>query len=184
MKIIKIFAKEDFREWLKKNHKKEEKVSIILQKKHTGNYAPTHNEQINIAICFGWIDTVVKKIDENTYSRNFSKRNRNSSWSINTLNYGKNLLKKNLMSEQGIKFYKLGLKKKPLDYGIPKNPALPEDLQKALSKNKLAKKNFEKFPPSIKKMFYRNILLAKLPVTKLKRIKNIIEKAENNDKSL
>jgi uncharacterized protein YdeI (YjbR/CyaY-like superfamily) len=87
-----------------------------------------------------------------------------------------------MMSEQGIQFYKLGIKKKPLDYGIPKNPTMPENLKIALSKNNLARENFLKFSPSIKKMFYRNILFAKLPETKIKRIEKIIEKAINNDK--
>ena len=53
MKIIEVFTKEDFRKWLKKNHKKEKKVSIVLQKRHTGKSAPTHREQIEEAICFG-----------------------------------------------------------------------------------------------------------------------------------
>jgi uncharacterized protein YdeI (YjbR/CyaY-like superfamily) len=87
------------------------------------------------------------------------------------------------MSKQGIKFYKLGIEKKPLDYGISKNPTMPEGLKIALSKNNLAKKNFEKFPPSTKKMFYRNILLAKLPKTRTKRIEKVIKKTLNNDKS-
>jgi uncharacterized protein YdeI (YjbR/CyaY-like superfamily) len=53
MKVIKISTKEDFREWLKENSEKEEKVSVILQKRHTGKPAPTHREQIEEAICFG-----------------------------------------------------------------------------------------------------------------------------------
>ncbi len=71
IKNLEIFNREDFRKWLKKNHKKERRVKLILHKKHTGKGFASHREQIEEAICFGWIDTTVNRIDEDTFSRNF-----------------------------------------------------------------------------------------------------------------
>src|SRR3989344_8540316 len=174
MKTITAFSRDDFRKWLQEHHTTEIKVGIILHKRHTGKTAPTHREMIEEALCFGWIDTIVKRIDENTYQRNFSKRNEKSTWSDNTLSYAKHLLAEGKMVEQGIHFYNAGLKKKTHDHNIPKNPDMPEEIKKALSKNKLAKTNFEKFPPSKKKELYRWFLRAKGSETKIKRIEKII----------
>ncbi len=87
---ITAFNRNDFRKWLEENHNKETKVGIILCKRHTGKPAPTHRELIEEAICFGWIDTIIKKLDDDRYLRYFSRRNSNSKWSDNTLGYQKN----------------------------------------------------------------------------------------------
>ena len=73
------------------------------------------------AICFGWIDTTIKRLDEDTYLRHFSRRNKNSKWSDNTLGYAKQLIKEKKMTPIGLEFYKEGLKKPTHDHGIPKN---------------------------------------------------------------
>ena len=81
------------------------------------------------------------------------------------------------MTPSGLKFYKEGLKKPTHDAGIPKNPDMPVELERALSKNIIAKVNFEKFSPSIKRTFYRWILRGKREETKTKRITLTVEKA-------
>ena len=171
---ITVYAREDFRKWLRKNHKKDSKVAVVLYKRHTGKPAPTHRELMEEAICFGWIDTTIKRIDENKFTRNFSKRNKNSTWSDNTLGYAKQLAQEGKMTDEGMKFYKLGLLKPTHDHGIPKDPSMPPELKTALSKSKKAKENFDAFPPSTKKMFYRWLLRGKLPETRAKRIKSIV----------
>lgn len=120
--IITAFNRGDFKKWLKKNHKKEKKVSVIVHKKHTGKPFPTHRELMEEAICYGWIDTTIRRLDEERYIRDFTKRNKNSKWSKNTLSYAKRLIEEGKMSPEGLKFYELGSKKLPHDHGIPKNP--------------------------------------------------------------
>jgi len=169
-KTITAFSRDDFRNWLKSNHNKENKVSIILHKRRTGKPAPTHRELMEEAICFGWIDTIIKRLDENRYMRNFARRNKNSRWSKNTLSYAKKLIEEGKMTPYGMEFYKLGLQRPTHDHGIPKNPGIPDELKKALAKDKKARDNHSKFPPSAKRMIYRWILHAKLPETRKKRI--------------
>ena len=86
------------------------------------------------------------------------------------------------MAPPGMKFYKEGLKKKPHDYGLDKNPDMPKELKNALDKNKKAKENFEKLAPSYKKNYLRWILRAKLPETKKRRINSVIKIALNPKK--
>ena len=182
--LITAYNKEDFRKWLKKNHKKETKVAVILHKRHTGKGAPTHREMIEEALCFGWIDTTIKRLDHETFLRNFSRRNINSKWSDNTLSYAKRLIKEGKMSPEGLKFYKMGLAKPTHDHGIPKDPPMPMELKKLLSKNKKAEKNFEAYPPSTRKMLYRWILRGKLPETRKKRIARIISGIKKGDRDI
>jgi uncharacterized protein YdeI (YjbR/CyaY-like superfamily) len=181
---ITVFKKEDFRKWLAKNHNNESKVSVILHKKHTGKDSPSHRELMDEAICFGWIDTTVKRLDEERYIRNFSKRTKNSKWSDNTISYGKELIKQGRMTPIGLKFYEAGLQKPTHDSGIPRNPSMPEELRMALDKNSKAKENFEGFAPSIKKMHYRWILRGKREETRIKRINLIVEAAKVGKKNL
>jgi len=178
VKTIHPKNKETWRIWLAKNHDKETKIGLIIWKKHTGKTTISHRESMDEAICFGWIDTIVKKLDEDRYIRYFSRRNKNSSWSKNTLSYAKQLIKNKKMTAAGLDFYKLGLKKKPLDHGLEKNPSVPEELKKALNKNKIAKNNFEHLASSHRKAYLRWLLKAKRSETKEKRIKTIIARSE------
>lgn len=143
-------TKEKWREWLEKNHVKESKIAVIRYKKYTGKPSPSHMELMHEAICFGWIDTTIKRIDEEKYLINFSKRSDKSKWSNNTQRYAQELIKKGKMSPEGMKHYLAGLKKPTHDAGIPKNPDIPYYLKEALKKDVAIKKNFDKIAPSYK----------------------------------
>ena len=184
VQTITVYTRNDFRNWLKKNHKKESKVAVVVHKRHTGKPAPTHRELIEEAICFGWIDTTLKRLDEDTFLRHFSKRNLNSRWSDNTLSYAKDLIKRGMMAEEGMKFYQLGLAKPTHDHGIPKNPDMPAELEIALSKNKKAKAGFDSFSPSVKRMYYRWLLRAKLSATRKKRVGQLVGASVSRNKNL
>lgn len=181
---ITAYSRNEFRSWLKKHHKKESRVAVILHKRHTGKPAPSHRELIEEAICFGWIDTTINRLDEDTYLRNFARRTPKSRWSDNTLNYARELIKKGKMSKEGLRFYNLGRAKPTHDHGIPKNPDMPVELESALSKNKKAKAGFDSFPPSTRRMYYRWLLQAKLPQTRNKRIRQLIGASMSRNKNL
>jgi uncharacterized protein YdeI (YjbR/CyaY-like superfamily) len=172
----------EWRKWLEKNHLKESKVLMIKYKKHTCKPMINAAEAMKEAICFGWIDTTAKRLDDERYCQTYVKRNQNGRWSKNTLRYGKDLLKARKMSEFGIKMYKKGLKKKAFDEHVPDNPTIPKILKDALDNNFKAKTLFETLPPSIKKLHYRRILYPKLEETKLKRVKEVISMCEKGIK--
>jgi uncharacterized protein YdeI (YjbR/CyaY-like superfamily) len=184
-KILRIVAykTEDWRKWLEKNHLAKKKVGVIIYKKHTGKPSMSHRDAMNEAICFGWIDTTIKRLDENRFIRYFVKRGDKANWSENTLRYAKELLLAGRMAPAGIFRYKQGLQRKPHDFGLEKKPSMPVKLEKALAEKKKALKNFESFPPSIKYMFYRWILRAKREETKTRRIKIVVKRALENNKN-
>lgn len=178
IKELVVFKLSDFTNWLEKNHITESKVAVIKYKKHTGKLSPNAMDLMHEAICFGWIDTTTKRLDNDRYQVIYCKRTKNSKWSENTISYAKQLIKDNRMRAQGLHFYTEGLKKPTHDFGIPKNPEMPVELKNELNKITNKKLNlkarFDKIAPSKKKMYYRMILKAKLPETKQKRINEII----------
>jgi len=182
MQQITIFRAVEFRRWLAKNHKKEHKLAVVVHKKHTGKSFPTHREMIEEAICFGWIDTTIKRLDEDTFLRHFSRRTEKSKWSDNTLSYAARLVKEGKMSAEGMRFYEMGKAKPTHDYGIPKNPDMPAELKKALAKNAKAKNAVEAYPPSTKRALYRWILRGKQAATREKTVKKIVASALTSKK--
>ena len=181
-KTIHAKNREEWRNWLKKNHEKESKVALLKYKKHTGKPSLSHKESMDEAICFGWIDTTIKRIDDATYIRRFSKQNKNSRWSTATQSYAKQLIKEGKMAPQGLQFYKEGLKKPVIDLNLPKNPPVPEDLKQALEKNAKAKEQFASLAPSYKRTYLRWIERAKLRETRERRIKETVQRVAEKKK--
>jgi len=171
-----------WRNWLKKNHLKKDRIILVKYKKHTGKPIIHNKDSMKEAICFGWIDTTTRRIDEDKYGITYVKRNKNSKWSRNTLAYGKDLLERGLMSPFGIKMYEEGLAKKPHDEGIPDNPRVPSYLKKELENEQLANQNFKKIAPSYKRTLLRWFLKAKQEETKKRRAKSIIQSLKKNQK--
>lgn len=181
---ITAYTRGDLRRWLKMHHARESKVALIIHKRHTGKPFPSHRELLEEAICFGWVDTTIRRMDEDTFIRHFSKRNPKGKWSDNTLRYAREMIEQGRMTPAGMAAYKLGKSRPTHDHGIPKNPDMPPELKAALAKNKKATAGFKTFPPSTRRALYRWFLRAKLPATRAKRIKHIISAAATKDKNV
>lgn len=179
---IECGTRDEWRSWLEKNHLNKSKIALIVHKKHTGKPSLTHKESMEEAICFGWIDTTLKRLDEDTYIRRFSRRTDKSNWSRNTLKYAKQLIKQGKMAPEGLRRYKQGLRKKPLDHGRVKNPETPHDLQRELAKNNLSP-IFVDLPPSYRRTYLYWLEKAKRPETRVKRIKSILIEVRNRKKA-
>jgi uncharacterized protein YdeI (YjbR/CyaY-like superfamily) len=70
-----------WRSWLEKNHSSAKGIWVIYFKKHTGKPTMTYAEAVEEALCFGWIDSLTKKLDEERYMQKFTPRKNNSNWS-------------------------------------------------------------------------------------------------------
>ncbi len=125
-----------------KNHLKEKEIHLVHYKKHTGKRAMSSQEAMDEAICFGWIDTTIKRLDEDCYIQRFVRRKKTGRWSKNTVKYAQRLIKEGKMSSAGLKVYNQGLKNPLLDGDIPDNLEVPIRLKESLAKNKLAQERF------------------------------------------
>ncbi|MCK4318950.1 YdeI/OmpD-associated family protein [Candidatus Micrarchaeota archaeon] len=77
-KTLYVSKRKTWRAWLAKNHRKEKEIWLIYPKKHTGTARIPYNDAVEEALCFGWIDSIVKRIDEDKYAQRYSPRRRTS----------------------------------------------------------------------------------------------------------
>lgn len=185
MKKLYVKTGKEWRKWLQKNHDKVKEVWLIFYKKDTGKPSIDYNNSVEEALCFGWIDSLVKKIDEEKYVRKFTPRNNNSVWSELNKQRVKKVIKEGRMTEFGLE--KITAAKKTGAWNkkikVPDiSEAIPKEFVAALKKNKAAKESFDNLSPSHQKRYNMWINQAKKKETKEKRIKETIQLLSKNSK--
>ncbi len=167
-----------WRKWLEKNHDSEQSVWLIHTKMKEGKRTLTWSDSVDEALCFGWIDSIAKPIDEHTYKQFFSKRKPSSTWSkINKIKV-KKLIEDGLMSEAGLKTIEIA--KHNGTWSIldeVEELVIPKDLLKAFKAHAGSKAYFLSLSKSVRKMMLQWIVLAKRDETRQKRIQEIAELA-------
>lgn len=174
--------KQDWRKWLELNHVKKEAVWLIFYKKKSAQANLDWSEAVDEALCFGWIDSVKRPIDNEKYIQYFSKRKAKSTWSKINKDKVDYLTSENLMQEAGFKTIEIAKKNGAWSI-LDEVEALiiPEDLKKAFDKRVGALAYFEGLSKSAKKILLSWVVLAKRADTRQKRI---IEIAENASEKL
>jgi uncharacterized protein YdeI (YjbR/CyaY-like superfamily) len=102
MKTLLVTKRRDWRAWLKSHHETEKEIWLVFHKKHTGKAGLTYDDAVEEAICFGWIDSIVKRRDEQTYVQRFTPRNPKSNWSILNIDRAKKMIAAGLMTAAGL----------------------------------------------------------------------------------
>jgi uncharacterized protein YdeI (YjbR/CyaY-like superfamily) len=171
--------------WLEENHKKTEGVWFVFYKKNSGKPSVSYNDAVEEALCFGWIDGKIKRVNEDYYIQWFTPRRKGSRWSkLNTSRVAR-LIKENRMKPAGLAAFEKTKDKPELIYEIKKDeiPSIPADLNEALKKNKTAYDNFLKSPPSSRRLYIFWLNDAKRPETRASRIEKIVDRSEKNIKA-
>ena len=179
---LKTFYAKDrkaWHKWLEKNHTKSPGIWLIYYKKSSGKSRVPYDDAVEEALCFGWIDSTIRTIDEEKYMQRFTPRKPKSGWSGHNKKRVENLIRAGLMTKAGLE--KIEIAKKDGSWEILDKiyaPAhlleIPADLEKAFAKNKKAKTNFENFAVFTKRQFLSWINLAKWPETRKARIKHAV----------
>jgi uncharacterized protein YdeI (YjbR/CyaY-like superfamily) len=181
-----LFCKtiEEWRKWLKQNHRKVDGVWLVFYKKGAGEQSLDYDSALDEALCYGWIDSIIKKIDDTKYARKFTPRNEVSKWSEINRKRVERLIKAGRMTEAGIAVVKAA--KANGCWDKPDRPPIvtevPVELQAALAKNKKALAIFNKLAPSHQKQYIMWIAMAKRQETREKRIKETIALLEKGEK--
>ncbi len=176
--------RKEWRKWLEENYSNCEEVWLRYYKKPSGKPRIPYNDAVEEALCFGWIDGKIKRINEDYYIQRFTPRRSGSRWSKYNIDRVEKLKKAGLMHPAGLEAYKEAEEKHYLIYddrrdGIPKEP---DDLVAALKKNEQALINFTNFTQSSRRMYIEWLNSAKKPETRIRRISKIVELAEKNVK--
>ncbi len=184
MKQLFFATAEQWRNWLARNRNSEKGIWLIFHKKGTGNQALDYSQALDEALCFGWIDSLIKRVDDKRYARQFTPRKKTSRWSKINKKRVQHLITNGRMTAAGYAIIKDA--KTSGQWDKPDRPPLaaraPAEFQKALEKNEAARNYFEGLAASYKKQYMMWIALAKRKSTKEQRIKEAIGLLERGQK--
>lgn len=183
MDITRTFTAPDratWRTWLAEHASTDTEIWLVYYKKHTCKPTVSYLDSLEEALCFGWVDSLIQKIDEDKYARKFTPRKAGSQWSeVNRCLVAK-LIREGLMTEAGLARVDFPLPEMEPPRQRPAELPLPDWLKLALKASPLAWRNFEKLPPSHQRRYIAWISDAKREETRQKRIREAISMLEGN----
>lgn len=161
-----------WRKWLARHHDSETEIWLVFNKKHTGRASVAYKDALDEALCFGWVDSLIRRLDEDRYARKFTPRRPDSIWSgVNRKRYAELEAEGRLMPP--------GVKRAPTDktYDLPTKSfsKVPAYMRTELRKHPEARKHFEKLAPSHRRMYIGWVDSAKREETKKRRLAEAIK---------
>ncbi len=178
-------GRREWREWLEKHHETEKEIWLIYYKKHTDKPRVPYDDAVEEALCYGWIDSIVKRIDDERYAQKFTPRANTTKWSELNVKRIKQLIKDGKMTEAGMAKIDKGVLDgtiKPVTKPFPKELTIPPEIEAALSADPVVWKNFNALAPSHKKNYIGWISSAKREETRRRRLEEAIELLAQNKK--
>jgi uncharacterized protein YdeI (YjbR/CyaY-like superfamily) len=174
-------SRQEWREWLQKNHDKKQSVWLIYYKKKSNIPTIIYSEAVDEALCFGWIDSKSKPLDNEKFMQFFSKRKTNSVWSKVNKEKIERLTIEGLMTKAGFDIIEIAKQNGSWTI-LDEAEALiiPADLEEEFEKRPQAKSYFVSLSRSDKRNILQWIVLAKRQETRAKRITEIVELADQN----
>lgn len=175
---------QEWHEWLKKNHQNQEGVYVRFFKKDSGKQTFVYAQALDEALCFGWIDGIVKKYDEQSYVQRFTPRRKKSVWSKINIGNVERLIKEGRMKKSGLEQIEAAKADGRWEaaYSSPSNMEMPKEFLSELKKKPKAFAFFESLTKSQKYAFYFRLQSAKKAETKERRLKQLIEMLEKGEK--
>ncbi|MEM1240821.1 MAG: YdeI/OmpD-associated family protein [Cyanobacteria bacterium P01_H01_bin.26] len=178
---VEVTSRRQWRAWLANNHTQTDSIWLVTYKKHTGSRYLSYDAIVEEALCFGWIDSLPRKLDANRTMLLLSPRRPQSPWSQLNKDRITKMLDQGLMTSPGQE--KINQAKADGSWTFLDDVEaliIPHDLAAALEANLQAKGYFEAFSPSSKKGILQWIKSAKRAPTREKRIAKTVELAAQN----
>lgn len=171
-KTLYVTSRNDWRKWLREHYKTEKEIWLVYPRKETGKPRITYNDAVEEALCFGWIDSIVKTLDQERTVQRFSPRKPGSKYSP----ANQERLRKLIKQRKVIKEVRDTLRDLSEE-----NFEIPRDILNAIKANKEAWKNFQKFSDAYKRIRIGFIEGArKRPEEFQKRLRYFIQMTEKN----
>jgi uncharacterized protein YdeI (YjbR/CyaY-like superfamily) len=173
--------RDSWRAWLAEHHDTKRVVWLVFYKAHTGRRSISVEAAIEEALCFGWVDSLIKRLDDRRYLLRFMPRSDTGKWSKLNLNRVQHLVKTGRMTEIGLAKLDAGVK--PV---IPparrRFTTAPPFFKQALAANTRARANFARLAPSHRRRFLGWVTMAKKEDTRQRRLLEVIRLLEQNKK--
>jgi len=170
-KTIEVKSRQEWRQWLNENYDCHSEIWLIFRKRHTGAATLEYTDAVEEALCFGWIDSLVKRLDDELYARKFTPRKADSKWStINRRRYA-DLKSRGLLAAPG-------LERPPTtrsgDAPRASASAIPRYIEERLKADPRAWRYFEQLAPSYRRAYIAWVDSAKREETKEKRLQEVL----------
>ena len=178
-----VNTKAEWRQWLEENHHIEQSVCLICNTRKSNLPIVYWTDLVDEALCFGWIDSTRKTIDEGSFMQLFSRRKPKSTWSKINKDKVQKLIENNLMKQAG--FETIRIAKENGSWNIldsVEDLTIPGDLNEAFKLHEGSETYFLSLSKSMKKMLLQWIVLAKRPETRKNRIDEIARQAAQHKK--
>ncbi len=171
-----------WRSWLRENHAKCDGVWLIYYRASTGKRRLSWEDAVREALCFGWIDSKVKPIDDALYKQIFTPRKPRSVWSKINKQYVAELIEAGLMTEVGLRAVDVAKQNgtwsllEPVDALI-----VPPDLESALRRSKRAGEAYEALSKPVKRSVLYSLYSAKRADTRAKRLAEALAELDGGE---
>jgi len=169
--------RQDWRDWLSAHHADSPGVWLIYFKKHTGTPRVAYEDAVEEAICFGWIDSTVRRLDNQRYAQKFVPRRVRSNWSGHNRRRAEGLMESGAMTPAGMEKIEEarqnGAWEKALADRVDR--PVPPELKKALAADKKAAAEFRRLAPAQRKYFVAWVAEAKKSETRVRRADKAIQ---------
>jgi uncharacterized protein YdeI (YjbR/CyaY-like superfamily) len=162
-----VRTRADWHAWLEKHHGTATEIWLVFQKQHTGVACLDYEDSIEEALCFGWVDSLVRRLDDDRFARKFTPRKPKSAWSaINRRRYA-SLAKRGLLQAAG----RANAPGAKVAVAPPRRPwdTLPKYMESALKANGAAWRHFQQLAPGYRRKYIGWVDSAKQPETKQRR---------------
>lgn len=187
-------SRNEFRTWLEENHDTAEELWVGYYKADAERSGIGYGESVEEALCFGWIDGLIKGIDDETYTRRFTPRSPDSKWSKANKERVEAMIEAGKMTPAGMELVEAAKESGEWAdaYRLADDHEIPAELEAALRENETAWENFQNFSNTDQHAFIAAVEEAKTDETKQKRIERTVELAaqdlraydENNKRRL
>ena len=172
-----------WREWLREHHHDGAGVWLVFYK--GGKPTISYDDALDEALAYGWIDSVIRRIDDEKYVRKFSPRRPDSIWSSLNIDRVNKLRSEGRMTRWGLAAFEKRTSEVSMAEKVNAEGAkVPRDFEDALKKNKRAWENFQRMAPSHRKRYLIWLAGAKRPETRKKRISEAVNLVAENVKNL
>ena len=181
---IQCATREEWRQWLHENHASSPEVWLLYFKKHTGKQSVAYRESVEEALCFGWIDGLKRRVDDERYAQRFTPRKPKSKWSPLNISLAEKMIAAGKMAESGLAAFRNRIEYKEdfLERRKQSEPPLPDELRIALAASPAAMKHLLDMAPGYRKQYAAWIASAKRPETRQKRVEETIRLLKQNRK--
>lgn len=165
-----------FRAWLRVNHKKADELHVGFYKRHTGKPSLTWPESVAESLCYGWIDGIRRRLDDDRYTIRFTPRRKGSNWSAINVRMVAKLEAAGKMSKSGRAAFEARPDPKSKGYTSGQSDAtLDAARRRVFKKNKAAWAFFEAQPPGYRRTAFGWVMAAKKEETKDRRLAKLVQ---------